>query len=241
MRSERQLVVVTGTTSGLGQEIAQVLLHDGYDVVGLGRRAQEDPQLMQSEHYHHLEFDLEDVEGIPSLAQQISREFGAVYGLVNNAAFGGDGLLLTQHSTEISRVLRINLEAPITLTKFVARSMIARRSGRIVNISSIVAATGYRGLSVYAASKAGIEGFSRSLARDLGPRGVTVNCVAPGFMSTEMTASLTEENLVRIQRRAALGRFATAAEVSHAVSYLMTPMAAGITGTVVTVDAGSTA
>jgi 3-oxoacyl-[acyl-carrier protein] reductase len=241
MKSERQLVIVTGTTSGLGQEIARVLLYDGYDVVGLGRRAQGDEQLNESEYYHHLEFDLEDLERIPALAQQISKEFGSAYGLVNNAAFGGDGLLLTQHSTEISRILRINLEAPITLSKFVARGMIARRSGRIVNISSIVAATGYRGLSVYAATKAGIEGFSRSLARDLGPRGVTVNCVAPGFMSTEMTSSLTEDNLVRIQRRAALGRFATAPEVAHAISYLMTPMAAGITGTVLTVDAGSRA
>ena len=119
--------------------------------------------------------------------------------------------------------------------------MLEQREGRIINISSIVAKTGYRGLSVYGASKAAMEGFSHSLARDVGPRGVTVNCVAPGFVDTEMTASLGEDNLDRIKRRSALGRFPSSDEVAAGIEYLLSPSAAGVTGTTLTIDAGNTA
>jgi len=119
--------------------------------------------------------------------------------------------------------------------------MISARRGRVVNVSSVVARTGYRGLAAYGASKAAMEGFTRSLARDVGPRGVTVNAVAPGFLKTEMTSGLGGANLDRIQSRSALGRFAAVDEVAGAVGFLLSEAAAGITGTTVTVDAGSTA
>ena len=119
--------------------------------------------------------------------------------------------------------------------------MISERRGRVVNIGSIVAKSGYRGLSVYGATKAGLEGFTRSLARDLGGRNVTVNAVAPGFLATEMTAGLGSENLDKVMRRSAMNRFATVNEVAYAVRYLLSEEAGGITGTVLTVDAGSTA
>jgi 3-oxoacyl-[acyl-carrier protein] reductase len=138
-------------------------------------------------------------------------------------------------------LIRVNITAPILLTKYLVRPMLSSREGRIVNISSIVARTGYRGLAAYGATKAALEGFTRSLARDVGPRNVTVNAVAAGFLATEMTASLDQANVVRIKRRAALDRFATTDEVASAVSYLLSPKAKGITGTVLTVDAGSTA
>lgn len=116
-----------------------------------------------------------------------------------------------------------------------------RREGRIVNISSIIANSGYRGLSVYAASKGGLEGFTRSLSRELGTYGITVNCIAPGFMETEMTSSLNPKDLERIKNRSALKRFPTLQEVAHATSFLLDPESAGITGSVITIDAGNTA
>jgi 3-oxoacyl-[acyl-carrier protein] reductase len=145
------------------------------------------------------------------------------------------------HNREIEQLLRVNVTSPIVLSKYLCRPMLAERRGRIVSISSIVARTGYRGLSVYAATKAALEGFTRSLARDLGPRGVTVNCVAPGFVDTEMTAVLAGESLDRIRRRSALGRFPDPDEIAAAVEYLLAPASAGITGTVLTVDAGNSA
>ena len=130
--------------------------------------------------------------------------------------------------------------APIVLTKYIVRHMLSARRGRVVNISSIVARTGYRGLATYGATKSAMEGFSRSLARDLGPRGITVNAVAPGFLETDMTSALGNQ-LDRIRKRSALGRFATVDEVASSVIYLLSDAAAATTGTTITVDGGSTA
>lgn len=240
--TEDPLVVVTGTSSGLGKRVATTLGRGGYRVVGIARRDVAPSALgLSAERYQHLCFDLADVDSIPALVDKLVRDFGAPYGLVNNAAVGLDGLLLTMHNSDISRMLHLNITSPIVLTKYLARPMVQARKGRIVNVSSVVARTGYRGLSVYAASKAALEGFSRSLARDLGPREVTVNCVAPGFVETEMTSGLSAGNLERIRRRSALGRSPSQDEVAASVMYLMSPSAAGVTGTVITVDAGSTA
>lgn len=135
----------------------------------------------------------------------------------------------------------MTVTSPIVLTKYLVRPMLSARDGRVVNVSSIVARTGYRGLAAYGAMKAALDGFTRSLARDVGPRNVTVNAIAPGFLATEMTASLGASNLERIQQRAALKRFATTDEVAAAVSYLLSDRATGVTGTVLTIDRGSSA
>ena len=119
--------------------------------------------------------------------------------------------------------------------------MLENGAGRIINISSIIARTGFKGLSVYAASKSALEGFSRSLARDLGLRGVTVNCIAPGFMRTEMTENLKASNIESIKRRSALGKFTDVSEVVGGIRYLLSPIAAGVTGTTLTIDSGSSA
>lgn len=240
-----ELAIVTGTSGGLGRAIARRLLGDGYSVVGVARRP-IDPTTWElapgaADRYQHVEFDLGDVDMIGELVSGIVQRSGKPYALVNNAAIGTDGLLPTMHNTDIERLVRVNVTAPIILTKYAVRHMLTARRGRVVNISSIVARTGYRGLAAYGATKAAMEGLTRSLARDVGRRGVTVNAVAPGFLTTEMTSVLGGENLDRIKGRAALGRFAELDEVAGAVAYLLSDAAAGVTGTTLTVDAGSTA
>jgi 3-oxoacyl-[acyl-carrier protein] reductase len=160
---------------------------------------------------------------------------------VNNAGISFDGVLAAMPIAQIEELLRINTLSPIVLTKFVARSMMADGGGRIVNMASVTAFTGYSGLSVYGATKASLIGFSRSLAREVGRMGITVNSVAPGFIDTDMTRGLTDEQRQQIARRSALRRLADIDDVANAVEFLLSDKAKNITGTVLTVDAGNTA
>lgn len=237
-------VIITGATRGLGLAMAERLLReDDYRVIAIGRRETPELAALLSAHPDRLAFrsyDLADLDGIQALVTGITREFGALYGLVNNAAIGVDGVLATQHATDIARALRINLESPIILTKYACRSMLTKGCGRIVNVSSIIASTGFNGLSVYGATKAGLEGFTRSLSRELGRARITVNCLAPGYMETDMTAGLQGEKLNSIRRRAPLG-LPRPEDVASAAVYLLSKEAEMMTGAVMTVDGGSTA
>ena len=236
-------VLVTGATRGLGLAIARRLVSDGYYVIGLGRRVTPGFQSMLDDvpgQTAFVPYDLNDLDGIHRLVSNITRQHGPLYGLVNNAGVGLDGLLATMHGSQISRLLALNLEAPITLAKYASRSMLLRSEGRIVNISSIIASTGFRGLAVYGATKAGLEGFTRSLAREVARANITVNCVAPGYMETEMTAALEGEKLDSVRRRSPLG-LPRVEDAAGAVAYLLSPDSERITGAVLTVDGGSTA
>ena len=168
-------------------------------------------------------------------------EFGPLFGLVNNAGIGTAGVLATMPDKDIERLVHLNTVVPLVLTKYAVRSMMASGNGRIVNISSVVSFTGYSGLAAYAASKAALLGMTRALAREVGPLGITVNAVAPGFIATEMTHGLDAGQRAQIARRSALKRMAGAGDVADAVDFLLSEKARNITGTVLTVDAGGTA
>ena len=237
-------IVITGGTRGLGLATARQAVVEGYKVIAVGRSlSTELSEAMKENHdaLHFEQFDFNDVEKIHSFANNIAKKYGRLWGLVNNAALGTDGVLATLHEKDIAQLIRVNVEAPILLTKYLLRPMLMNRAGRIINISSIIATTGFSGLSVYGATKAALAGFTRSLSREVGKAGITVNTVAPGYMETDMTIGLQGEKLESIRRRSPLGHLAKAEDVAHAVTYLLSEKAVNVTGSTITVDAGSTA
>jgi 3-oxoacyl-[acyl-carrier protein] reductase len=242
-------VLVTGGSRGLGLAIARKLAGAGYRVIAVARQKSKESTdaIAQIESgqgpgaLHFTPFDLAKINEIPALLRGLRKEFGPLFGLVNNAALGTDGALALMHNAKIEQLVRVNTLSPLVLTKYVVRGMMADGAGRIVNIASIIGFTGYSGLSAYAATKASMLGFTRSLAREVGRMGITVNAVAPGFLATEMTDALADEQRQRIARRSALRRLAEVEDVANAVEFLLSPKARNITGTVLTVDAGATA
>ena len=238
-------VIVTGASRGLGLAITRRLVAEGFRVIAVARRESDalrgEIDAAPPGALAFAPFDLGEIDALPGFVAALKKQHGAPYGLVNNAGLGTEGLLANMHNSQIEQLLRVNVTAPIILTKYVVRQMMAGGGGRVVNISSIIASTGYNGLCAYGASKAALIGFTKSLAREVGRLGITVNAVAPGFIATEMTAGLQDDDRARIAARAALRRLAEPADVANAVSYLLADNARNITGTVLTVDAGATA
>ena len=240
-----KLVCVSGVSRGLGLAITRYLLEEGYHVIGLSRSESKDVKDLLKKHdkqFCFKRFDLSS-DSPSALVKKINGEHGHLYGLINNAALGLDGVLATMHDKQISEVIQVNLTGAIQLTKYAVRSMLLNRhkAGRIVNISSIIANTGFNGLSVYAASKAGLVGFTRSLARELGKANITVNAVLPGYMETDMTGRISAADLEAIKRRSPMKALVSPDDVAGAVSYLLSDKARRVSGTTVVVDAGSSA
>lgn len=240
--------MVSGGSKGIGLAVAKRLAGAGYQVIALARNQGdalgEAMEAVRAEGVGGLEFiafDLAEVEAIPEMVRKARADFGPLYGLVNNAALGTEGLLANMHVSQIEALIRLNTLSPIVLTKHVVRAMMAAGEGRVVNMASIIASTGYSGLSVYGATKASMVGFTKSLSREVGRLGITVNAVAPGFLETELTASMGDDQRAQIARRAALRRLAETEDVARAVEFLMGEGGRNITGTVMTVDAGATA
>jgi 3-oxoacyl-[acyl-carrier protein] reductase len=240
-------VIVTGGSRGLGLAMVRTLAGAGYRVIALSRNNSEELSAARAAAAGGagaIEFracDLADLRGIAPLVSGLRKDFGPIYGLVNNAGLGTAGILSTMRDQDIERLIQLNTVSPILLSKYVVRSMMTRHEGRIVNIASIVASTGYSGLAVYSATKASLIGFTRSLAREVGPLGITVNALAPGFVATEMTHDLNEAERGTIARRSALKRMADPIDVARSVEFLLGDGGRNVTGTTLTVDAGNTA
>jgi 3-oxoacyl-[acyl-carrier protein] reductase len=241
-------VLVTGASRGLGLGIARKLAAAGYCVIVLARNDTKELAAAIAEakrgkrgSLHFVSFDLGKIDEIPELVRTLREKYGALFGLVNNAALGLDGALSLMHNSQIEEMLRVNTHSPIVLSKYVVRSMMSERVGRIVNVASIIGFTGYSGLSVYAATKASMIGFTRSLAREVGRLGINVNAVAPGFLDTDMTHGLAGEQRQKVMRRSALRKLASVDDVANAVEFLLGDQAQSISGTVLTIDAGATA
>jgi 3-oxoacyl-[acyl-carrier protein] reductase len=243
-----QNVIVSGGSRGLGLAMARTLAAAGYRVIALARGSTEElaaaSRAAAESGRGAIEFracDLSELGQIAPLVKALRTDFGPLYGLINNAGLGTGGVLSTMRDQDIERLIRLNTVSPILLSKYVVRSMMAQRAGRIVNIASIVASTGYSGLSVYGATKASLLGFTRSLAREVGQLGITVNAVAPGFIATEMTRELDESQRQKIARRSALKRMADPIDVARSVEFLLGDGGRNITGATLTIDAGNTA
>jgi 3-oxoacyl-[acyl-carrier protein] reductase len=241
-------VIVTGGSRGLGLAMSRALASAGYRVIAIARSVNAELTAAASQAAQDargaIEFrsaDLSDLNLIAPLVRSIRADFGPLYGLVNNAGLGTSGILSSMRDQDIQRLIQLNTVSPIVLSKYVVKSMMSQREGRIVNIASIVAATGYSGLSVYSATKASLIGFTRSLAREVGQLGITVNALAPGFIATEMTHELTDSQRQTIARRSALHRMPEPVDVANSVEFLLGDGGRNITGTVITIDAGNTA
>jgi len=241
-------VIVTGASRGLGLAITDALAASGYRVLGIARSMSAELQALMTAAaqggrgtVQFYAFDLLEIAAMPQLVTRLRQEVGPLYGLVNNAGLGTAGVLAMMRDEQIEKLIRLNTLSPIVLTRHVVRSMMSERAGRIVNMSSIVATTGYQSLSVYSATKASLIGFTRALAREVGQLGITVNAVAPGFTDTEMTRELDSKQREQIIRRSALRRLPEPADVAATVKFLLSDEARNITGTTLTVDAGNTA
>lgn len=245
MPESQRVVVVTGGSRGLGAGLVQSYLDTGDLVATCARsstpeieRWAKDPDT--SERLAFVPADLAKKDEAEGFVRSVVERWGRIDVLVNNAGVARDGVLGLFHDEDIDAVVDLNLKGTIYVTRPVVRRMLSRGSGAIVNISSIVGRSGYRGLAVYSATKASLEGFTRALARELGSRGITVNAVAPGYLRTEMSHGLDEHQLGQIVRRTPMGRLGEPDDVARAVHFLTDPRNDFVTGQVLVVDGGLT-
>lgn len=236
-------VIVSGGSRGLGAGIVERFLREGDRVATFSRSQTPQTDAWAQSHpdaFHFAPLDMTDRSAHRDFLAGVEERFGDVEVLVNNAGVAHTSLLALSDDEAVDRVIDLNLKGTISLTRRVARSMLPWGRGRIINISSIVGLSGYRGLSVYSATKAALDGFTRSLARELGSRGITVNSVAPGYLTTEMSESLGDRETLQIVSRTPLGRLGDPDDVAGTVCFLASDDAKFITGQTLVVDGGIT-
>ncbi len=237
-------VIITGGSRGLGAAAVRALIDEGYFVSTCSRTKTEFITDLEQDHscsgrFFHTPLDMERVDGYERFMAACVERGGPLYALVNNAGIALAGVLATFPNVDSERILRVNLMAPLAMSRIAIRHFLrSRNGGRIVNISSIIGTRGYNGLSAYSASKAGLDGLTRSLARELGRLRVTVNAIAPGYVRTDMSATLAEGQIDQIVRRTPLGRLGETSDTTGLLLFLLSDAAAFITGQVILVDGG---
>ena len=240
-------VVISGASRGLGAVLVRAFLTDSD--CNLAMCARSETEFVKSlssdsatrDRVFFKTVDLSNRDDVQNYVKDVKHRFGTVHVLINNAGVALDGVLALQTDKAVDQMIDINLKGTISLTRACVREMLINRWGRIVTITSIVGQSGFRGLSVYSMTKAGLDGFTRSLARELGDRGVTVNSVAPGFLETEMTHGLTAEQKQQIVRRTPAGRLGRSEDVAGIVKFLCSDAAEFITAQTIVVDGGAMA
>lgn len=244
-QATNQVALVTGATRGIGRAIALALAAQGYRVIGTGTTEAGAAALTEALHSRSAPqgsrgavLDVNDAVAGDALVEAISRQDGGLHVLVNNAGVTRDQLAMRMKDADWSAVLDTNLSAVFRLSRAAMRPMMKQRFGRIVNITSVVGAAGNAGQANYAAAKAGVAGLTRALARELGSRNITVNCVAPGFIATDMTDALPEAQRQTLLAQIPLGRLGTADDVAAAVVFLASAQGGYITGTQLHVNGG---
>ena len=240
MTQQRKIALVTGASRGIGAAIAPQLIQEGFFLVGTATSESGAQKLTESfaENGTGAVLDVRNGEAIDALVSDIEQKYGSVLVLVNNAGITKDNLLLRMSEDDWDDILNIHLKAVYRLSKRVLKGMTKARFGRIINISSVVAHFANSGQANYSAAKAGIEAFSRSLAKEMGSRQITVNSVAPGFIATEMTDQLSEDVRKKMSDQVALNRLGEPQDIADAVSFLASDKASYITGTVLHVNGG---
>jgi 3-oxoacyl-[acyl-carrier protein] reductase len=236
-----EIALVTGASRGIGAAIADVLAERGATVIGTATRdagAQAIGERLAARGGHGRKLDVTDGAAVEALVESIGKDFGQVSVLVNNAGITRDGLLMRMKDDDWNAILDTNLTSVYRTSKAVMRGMMKARKGRIISIASVIGLTGNAGQANYAAAKAGIIAFSKSLAKEIGSRGITVNVVAPGFIETDMTKGLPEAAKDALQQQIALGRLGAAADIAEAVAFLASPSASYITGETLHVNGG---
>ena len=236
-----EIALVTGASRGIGAAIADELAAQGATVIGTATSesgAKAIGERLAAQGGHGRVLDVSDAASIDTLIDGIAKEFGAISILVNNAGITRDNLLMRMKDEDWQAILDTNLTSVFRTSKTVMRAMMKARKGRIINIASVIGVTGNAGQANYAAAKAGIIAFSKSMAREIGSRGITVNVVAPGFIDTDMTKALPEDAKSAMLGQIALGRFGEPADIARAVAFLAGPSAAYITGETLHVNGG---
>ena len=241
MSMKNKVILVTGANRGIGLNILQRLDNDGYTVIGTSRS--DDGSNLISKYIKSsdgigLKMDVTDQESINSAIDIIKDKFGTIYGLVNNAGITKDNLLMRMSDEQWLSVIDTNLTSLYRVTKSIVKDMMKARQGRIINVGSIVGIMGNAGQSNYSASKSGLLGFTKSLARELSSRNINVNSISPGFIDTDMTKSLSNEQIDNLTRNIPLGRIAESSEVSSVVSFLLSEDSSYITGENINVNGG---
>ena len=239
-QNQAPVVVISGGSRGLGLALVRRFLDEGWRVATFSRSETEEIEKLRCENLLWQQADGGSEQDLRAMVKSVTRRWGRIDTLINNAGVGNDGLLALQRMQDIDQLLDINLRGAILLSQLCAKSMIKNAAGSIVNISSVNSVRGHSGVAVYSATKAALDGLTRSLARELGPRNIRVNSVAPGYFESDMVGELDDAARARITRRTPLGRLADQKEIAEAVYFLASQRGSFITGQVLVVDGGLT-